>query len=66
MVDKENKFSADWPQNNIRECINKFQNFRECVQTRKEKYGYSGCIALSQIYNGDFLSEDPLNEFLKK
>lgn len=65
-LDKENKFSSYWPQSSISECIKKFEDFQKTIQLRKEKYGYSGCIALSKIYNGDFLDKDPLNEFLEK
>lgn len=65
-IDKFDEFSSYWPKNSISECIRKFDSFRECTKARKEKYGYSGCIALSKIYNGDFLAKDPLNDFLKK
>lgn len=65
-IDKENRYSAYWPKSSISDCIKKFESFRECVKLRKEKYSYCGCVALSQIYNGDFLAKDPLNDFLKK
>lgn len=65
-LDKNDEFSAYWPENNIKECINKFQSFEETVKLRKSKYGYCGCIALSKIYNGSFTEPDPLNEFLGK
>ena len=65
-IDSENEFSEYWPQNSISECIKKFDNFRDVVNKRKEKFEYCGCIALSRIYNGKFLDADPLNEFLGK
>lgn len=65
-LDKNDEFSAYWPENSIKECINKFQNFEETTKLRKNKYGYCGCIALSKIYNGSFTEPDPLNEFLEK
>ena len=65
-VDKNNEFSAYWPENSIKECINKFKNFEEITKLRKSKYGYSGCIALSKIYKGGFTEPDPLNKFLEK
>lgn len=65
-TDNNNEFSLYWPKNSIEECIEKFQDFVEIIKSRKEKYGYSGCIALSYIYNGGFLEKDPLNDFLKE
>lgn len=64
-IDNDNEFSSSWPQNSITDCIKKFDSFKECVKLRKDKYGYCGCVALSQIYNGNFLAKDPLNDFLK-
>lgn len=65
-LDKDNEFSLYWPENSITECINIFKNFERTVKQRKDKFGYSGCMALSNIYNGGFLEEDPLNNFLEK
>ena len=65
-LDNDNKFSENWPENSIRECIKKIQVFRETIDLRKQKHGYSGCPALSKIYNGNFLAKDPLNGFLEK
>lgn len=65
-VDKNNEFSSYWPENNIKECIEKFKNFEDCKRTRKDKLGYCGCIALAEMYKGNFLENDPLNEFLKE
>ena len=65
-LDNKNEFSSYWPQNSISECINKFENFEKTIKLRKDKFGYCGCIALSNIYNGGFLEKDPLNEFLEK
>lgn len=65
-IDDENEFSAYWPEHSIKECIEKFDRFRKTIEDRKEKYGYSGCVALSKIYNGDFEDPDPLNKFLGK
>ena len=65
-LDKDNEFSAYWPENSISQCINKFKDFEKIVKLRREKYGYSGCIALSKIYNGSFIKADPLNKFLEK
>ncbi len=65
-TDDKNEFSSYWPQNSISECIEKFKNFDNCKKIRKDKYGYCGCIALANMYNGSFLSEDPLNDFLKE
>lgn len=64
-LDNNDEFSAYWPENSIKECINKFQNFKEIAKLRKNKYGYCGCIALSKIYNGGFTEPEPLNEFLE-
>lgn len=64
-VDKNNEFSSYWPESNISECIKKFRVFDDCKKLRKEKYGYCGCIALSHMYNGNFLAKDPLNEILE-
>ncbi len=64
-LDKENEFSAYWPEKSISECIEKFQDFENAKKLRKEKYGYSGCMAFAKIYNGKFSDEDPLNNFLK-
>ena len=65
-IDTENKFSSYWPENSIKEALEKFKTFKDTIAERKQKYGYSGCVALSKIYNGEFSSPDPLNEFLKK
>lgn len=65
-LDEKNEFSSFWPENSLSECIKKFENFKNVIKLRKEKYGYCGCVALSCIYNGNFLAEEPLNEFLKK
>lgn len=65
-TDKKNEFSSYWPENNISECIKKFKKFDNCKQIRKDKFGYCGCIALANMYNGSFLASDPLNEFLKE
>lgn len=65
-LDTENEFSSMWPDLGIKECIDKFSDFKNVVSKRKIKYGYCGCVALSKIYNGDFCAEDPLNIFLKK
>lgn len=64
-LDKDDEFSAYWPENSIKECINKFNNFKNLVELRKDKYGYCGCIALSKIYNGNFTDADPLNSLLE-
>lgn len=64
-IDENNQFSSYWPESTIEECIRKFKNFDECKRIRKEKYGYCGCIALSHMYNGDFLAKDPLNDILE-
>lgn len=63
-LDENNKFSLNWPKNSISECITKFQEFEKTKEIRKGKYGYCGCPALSYIYNGDFLAEEPLNNLL--
>ena len=65
-LDTKNEFSSYWPENNISECINKFKDFDNCKKNRKDKFGYCGCIALANIYNGSFLAEDPLNDFLRE
>ncbi len=65
-IDTKNEFSSYWPENNISECIKKFKDFDNCKKNRKDKFGYCGCIALANIYNGSFLSEDPLNDFLRE
>lgn len=65
-VDKENEFSSYWPENSIKDCISKFEKFEDIKKERKNKYGYCGCPALSCIYNGNFMEDDPLNAFLKK
>ena len=64
-LDKDDEFSAYWPEHSIKECIDKFNNFEKVVKFRKEKYGYCGCIALSKIYSGNFIDKDPLNNFLE-
>lgn len=64
-IDENNEFSSYWPKNSISECIKKFKVFEDCKKIRKEKYGYCGCIALSHMYNGSFLANDPLNEILE-
>lgn len=64
-IDKENLFSDYWPNKSLKECLEKFENLEKVKKERKTKYGYCGCIAIAQIYNGDFLSEDPLNTFLE-
>ena len=65
-LDKENEFSSYWPKSSISECIKKFDAFDNCKKTRKDKFGYCGCIALANMYNGNFLAEDPLNKVLKE
>ena len=65
-LDTENEYSDYWPENSIKECIEKFKIFRDEVNQRKQKYGYTGCVALSKIYNGNFSSQDPLNSFLEE
>lgn len=64
-LDEKNEFSSYWPEKNISECIKKFEDFDKYKKIRKEKHGYCGCIALSHMYNGDFLAKDPLNEILE-
>ena len=64
-VDKDNEFSDMWPEKSLKECIKKFDNLEKVKEERKAKFGYCGCIAIAQIYNGDFLSEDPLNSLLE-
>ena len=65
-LDSENEFSSFWPENSLKDCVKKFKNLENTKQLRKEKFGYCGCVALASIYKGDFLAEDPLNEFLRK
>lgn len=65
-LDENNKFSLNWPENTISECITKFQELEKVKKARKDKFGYCGCPALAYIYNGDFLAEEPLNNLLKK
>lgn len=65
-LDTENEYSAYWPENSIKECIEKFKVFKDEVNKRKQKYWYTGCAALSKIYNGRFSSPDPLNSFLEE
>ena len=65
-VDKDNEFSDFWPEKSLKECIKKFDNLKKLKEERKDKFGYCGCPAIAQIYNGTFLSEDPLNSFLEK
>ena len=64
-LDKDDEFSAHWPESSIKQCIDKFSGFEKLLKLRKEKYGYCGCIALSKIYNGNFTDIDPLNSFLE-
>ena len=64
-LDSENEFSSFWPENSLKDCVKKFKNLENTKQLRKEKFGYCGCVALASIYKGDFLAEDPLNEFLR-
>jgi MoaA/NifB/PqqE/SkfB family radical SAM enzyme len=65
-IDKNDEFSDYWPNKSLKECVKKFDNLDKVKKERKKKYGYCGCIAIAQIYNGDFLAEDPLNSFIKK
>ena len=65
-IDKDNEFSDIWPKKSLKECLKKFDNLEKIKEKRKEKYGYCGCIAIAKIYNGTFLSEDPLNKILEE
>ena len=64
-IDKNNEFSDIWPKKSLKECLKKFRNLEKIKEERKLKYGYCGCPAIAKIYNGDFLSEDPLNKLLE-
>lgn len=58
------EYSKMWTPGNLHECIEAIRRFGEVIVERDAKYGCSGCPAMAQIYNGDKLAEDPLNELL--
>lgn len=59
------EYSKTWKPGNLQECINIIRSFREVIVAREREYGCSGCPAMAQIYNGDKLAKDPLNDLLR-
>ncbi len=64
-LDDNNEFSLMWENGNLGNCIEVCGNINAILDERKSLYGYSGCPALANIHNGSYISEDPLNEYLK-
>lgn len=61
---KLSQYSRKWRPGELEKCIDAIRSFGEVIRTRTMKYGTSGCPAMAQIYNGDMLGFDPLNELL--
>ncbi len=57
-------YSKMWTPGNLYECIKAIRNFGDLIAERETKYGCSGCPAMAQIYNGDKIAKDPLNDLL--
>ena len=45
-------------------CVSQIRNLQEINRRRKEKFGYTGCPAMSLVYSGNFDADDPLNTLL--
>lgn len=63
-LDNENKFSLYWEKGNFEACFNECKKIDNILAKRVSNYGFSGCPALAKIYNGDLLSQDPLNKMM--
>ena len=60
------EYSMKWKPGMLNECIAAIRSFNDVIVLRENKFGYSGCPAMAQIYNGDIFAPDPLNDLLKK
>lgn len=60
----DTEYSLYWESGNLKQCFEKCHNLSKIIDRRVKKYGYSGCPALANIYNGEYYSEDPLNSII--
>ncbi len=62
--EQDRLLTLQWKKGNMAQCISQIQNLQTINQQRKEKFGYTGCPAMSLVYNGSFEADDPLNTLL--
>lgn len=53
--------TVQWTRGNMTQCVKQISRLQEINHQRKEKFGYTGCPAMSLVYSGSFDSDDPLN-----
>ena len=65
MGDEQDKLLTwQWERGNMAKCVSQIRNLQEINRRRKEKFGYTGCPAMSLVYSGNFDADDPLNTLL--
>lgn len=62
--DLQEDFSMYWKKGNLGKCMEACAKIECILENRLKKYGYAGCPALAYIYNGSFMSVDPLNDLI--
>lgn len=60
----DNLLTCQWARGNMPQCVARIRNLQEINRQRKEKFGYTGCPAMSLVYSGSFDADDPLNVLL--
>lgn len=62
--EQDDLLTWQWEQGNMEKCVSQICNLQNINQQRKEKFGYTGCPAMSWIYSRSFEADDPLNILL--
>lgn len=63
-TEQDEMLTYQWKRGNMSRCISQIQMLQIINEKRKEKFGYTGCPAMSLVYNGDLEADDPLNFLL--
>ena len=58
------EMTYQWKPGNFVQCLNHIQQLKSINDKRKLLYGYTGGPAMSKIYNGSIMADDPLNQLL--
>lgn len=58
------EYGCTWKPGQLSKCIERIRTFQKLIDSRVNKYGFSGCPAMAKIYSNDKNGMDPLNGLL--